>query len=189
MVGIRDERAAATRAKLLDAAREEFQAAGYAGGRVDGIADRAGVNKRLVYAHFGSKLDLFNTVLADNVARVEAAVPFTPDDLPDYAVRLFDHWVDDPTSMRLFSWRNVEVSGVPEFEDNTYRGMINQIEANGTAQRAQLPAGHVLALVFAVLLAWVIPAEVFQADAQNHAERLRRRQSVRAAVERITRSS
>lgn len=189
MVGIRDERAAATRVKLLNAAREEFQAAGYAGGRVDGIAERAGVNKRLVYAHFGSKFDLFNTVLADNVARVGAAVPFTPNDLPDYAVRLFDHWVEDPTSMRLFSWRNVEVTGVPDFEDNTYREMIDKIEVNGTARRAQLPAEHVLALVFAVLLAWVIPAEVFQADAHNHVERLRRRESVRTAVERITGSS
>lgn len=185
-MGIRDERAAATRAKLLEAAREEFQAGGYAGGRVDGIADRAGVNKRLVYAHFGSKLELFNSVLADNVARVEAAVPFTPDDLPGYAVRLFDHWLQSPTSMRLFSWRNVEVSGVPEYEDSTYRQMINLIEANGVAARAQLPAGHVLALVFAVLLAWVIPADVFQAGAHNRAERQRRRDSVRVAVERIT---
>ncbi len=53
----------ATRRKLLAAARREFAASGLAGGRVDEIAARAGVNKQLVYHYFGDKDALYLAVL------------------------------------------------------------------------------------------------------------------------------
>ena len=56
-------RAAATRQRILDAALAEFAAKGLAGARVDEIAARAGANKRMLYAHFGNKEDLWLTVL------------------------------------------------------------------------------------------------------------------------------
>jgi len=56
-------RAAATRARILDAARVEFSAKGLAGARVDEIAARAGANKRMLYAHFGNKEELWLAVL------------------------------------------------------------------------------------------------------------------------------
>lgn len=56
-------RAAATRQRILDAALAEFAAKGLAGARVDEIAARAGANKRMLYAHFGNKDDLWLTVL------------------------------------------------------------------------------------------------------------------------------
>jgi TetR/AcrR family transcriptional regulator len=54
---------AATRKKLLTAARLEFARHGFAGARVDEIAERAGVNKQLVYHHFGDKDALYLAVL------------------------------------------------------------------------------------------------------------------------------
>src|SRR5438477_8154618 len=54
---------AATRAKLLTAARREFAQSGLAGARVDEIAARAGVNKQLVYHYFGDKDALYLAVL------------------------------------------------------------------------------------------------------------------------------
>src|SRR3981189_103325 len=54
---------AATRKKLLTAARREFAANGLAGARVDDIAARAGVNKQLVYHYFGDKDALYLAVL------------------------------------------------------------------------------------------------------------------------------
>lgn len=54
---------AATRRKLLVAARREFAASGLAGARVDEIAARAGVNKQLVYHYFGDKDALYLAVL------------------------------------------------------------------------------------------------------------------------------
>ncbi|NDG49151.1 MAG: TetR/AcrR family transcriptional regulator, partial [Rhodospirillales bacterium] len=56
-------RAAATRARILDAAFVEFAEKGLAGARVDEIAARAGANKRMLYAHFGSKEALWLEVL------------------------------------------------------------------------------------------------------------------------------
>jgi TetR/AcrR family transcriptional regulator len=54
---------AATRKKLLTAARREFASSGLAGARVDEIAARAGVNKQLVYHYFGDKDALYLAVL------------------------------------------------------------------------------------------------------------------------------
>jgi TetR/AcrR family transcriptional regulator len=54
---------AATRRKLLTAARREFASSFLAGARVDEIAARAGVNKQLVYHYFGDKDALYLAVL------------------------------------------------------------------------------------------------------------------------------
>ncbi|NGM23268.1 TetR/AcrR family transcriptional regulator [Roseomonas stagni] len=56
-------RATATRQRILDAALVEFAEKGLAGSRVDEIAARAGANKRMLYAHFGSKEELWLVVL------------------------------------------------------------------------------------------------------------------------------
>lgn len=56
-------RAEATRQRILDAALTEFAANGLAGARVDEIALRSGANKRMLYAYFGSKEELWLTVL------------------------------------------------------------------------------------------------------------------------------
>jgi AcrR family transcriptional regulator len=53
-----------SRAAILDAARAEFAARGFAGAGVDRLAARARVNKAMVYYHFGSKLALYRAVLA-----------------------------------------------------------------------------------------------------------------------------
>ncbi len=48
---------------ILDAARDEFALHGLGGARMDRIAERAAVNKRLIYYYFGSKERLFLAVL------------------------------------------------------------------------------------------------------------------------------
>jgi AcrR family transcriptional regulator len=57
-------RAEITRASILKAALREFAQLGLAGARVDEIAKRAGVNKQVLYYHFGNKEDLFRATLA-----------------------------------------------------------------------------------------------------------------------------
>jgi TetR/AcrR family transcriptional regulator len=52
-----------TRASIMAAAVAEFAEKGYDGARVDEIAMHAGVNKNLLYHHFGSKDGLFTAVL------------------------------------------------------------------------------------------------------------------------------
>ncbi len=65
-------RAAATRARILDAALAEFAAHGLAGARVDEIAARAGANKRMLYAYFGAKEDLWLAALEASYAAKRA---------------------------------------------------------------------------------------------------------------------
>ncbi len=56
-----------TQSRILAAAREEFARGGYRGGRLDAIARRAGVNKRMLYHYFNSKEGLFAAVLESSV--------------------------------------------------------------------------------------------------------------------------
>ena len=52
-----------TQARILAAAKAEFARKGLAGARVDAIATRARINKRMLYHYFGSKDRLFLAVL------------------------------------------------------------------------------------------------------------------------------
>lgn len=56
-------RAQATRRRILEAAIAEFSEKGLDGARVDEIAARAGANKRMLYAYFGAKEDLWLAAL------------------------------------------------------------------------------------------------------------------------------
>ncbi len=58
---------------ILLAARDEFAQHGLGGARVDSIAQRADVNKRLIYYYFKSKDDLFLAVLEQAYADIRAA--------------------------------------------------------------------------------------------------------------------
>jgi TetR/AcrR family transcriptional regulator len=51
-----------SRQQLLAAALDEFAAKGYAGARVQDIADRAGVNKQLIPYYFGGKEGLYRAL-------------------------------------------------------------------------------------------------------------------------------
>ena len=53
----------AVRADILRAATEEFAASGLSGGRIDEIAHRTNVSKRMIYYYFGDKVGLYRAVL------------------------------------------------------------------------------------------------------------------------------
>ncbi len=58
-----ESRQAAARERIIDAAVAEFAAQGFAGARVDAIAERAGINKRMLYAYLGNKKALWLAAL------------------------------------------------------------------------------------------------------------------------------
>src|SRR2546429_3411894 len=64
--------------QLIAAAREEFSRRGFDGARVDQIAQRAGVNKQLLFYYFHSKRGLFTAVLAHGAAELEQALADLP---------------------------------------------------------------------------------------------------------------
>jgi len=78
-----------SREAILVAARDEFAAYGLGGGRVDRIAERAGINKKLIYYYFKNKEQLFLEVLEESYLRIrEAERELHLSDLPpDLAVR------------------------------------------------------------------------------------------------------
>src|SRR3972149_6809419 len=56
-----------TRDRILASALREFSDKGFAGARVDRIARRARINKRMLYHYFGNKAHLFREILARKV--------------------------------------------------------------------------------------------------------------------------
>ncbi len=65
--------------KILEAARGEFADLGLAGARVDRIAERAGVNKAMIYYHFKSKDELYFEVIRTFFGHVAGGVKETVD--------------------------------------------------------------------------------------------------------------
>lgn len=100
--------AGATRERILEAGMVEFAAYGLAGARVDRIALAAEANKNSIYRYFESKERLFTAVVQRHMERVFIEVPFTPEDLPGFAVRLFDYAIAHQELMRLMIWFGLE---------------------------------------------------------------------------------
>lgn len=118
---------AATRARLLDAAYDEFVKVGLAGGRVDRIAAAASANKQRIYAHFGSKEALFDAVMAERLRVLADEAPLTADDLPGYAGALFDALVADPGLQRLSQWRMLEFPDASDGEIEAHVAKATEI--------------------------------------------------------------
>jgi AcrR family transcriptional regulator len=117
-----------TKARILDAALEEFSTHGVAGARVDRIAAAADCNKNLLYVYFASKENLFMTVLEQRLVRVYEDIPFTPEDLPGFAGRVFDFAMAHPDLMRLLAWSTLERSaGVPEGRATSHDAKVDAL--------------------------------------------------------------
>ena len=92
----------------FDAATAEFTSHGIAGARIDRIAHAAGVNKERIYAYFGNKRQLFETVVGEHVTRFLTEVPFDAHDLPAYAAASFDFFTAHPEIVHLGAWHALE---------------------------------------------------------------------------------
>jgi AcrR family transcriptional regulator len=129
--------AAATRSRILDAALEEFATYGLAGARIDRIAEAAAANKRSIYVYYEHKEGLFRAVMRRVVQEVGEAVPLDVEDLPGYAGRLFDYWLEHPATMRLLLWIQLERPEETPEGIAAYREKIETL----TKSEELLPAG------------------------------------------------
>ncbi|GAA1076109.1 TetR family transcriptional regulator [Nocardiopsis composta] len=130
--------AAATKARILEAATREFAEHGIAGARVDRIAASASANKRAIYDYFGGKEPLFATVLSDACSRLSSEVPLEEgDDLAEYAVRVLDYHREHPEYLRLLMWEELHYTEgpIPAEEWRTER-YARKAEVVAAAQRA-----------------------------------------------------
>ena len=186
-----------TKRKLREAAVTQFAETGLAGTRVEKIAARAGLNKALIYKYFGSKEELFATVLSDELGRIASAVPLLgrdADDIGAYAGACFDYHCEHPELLRLLHWEALELPGTPaphELErTEDYRA---KVAAFATAQRAgsvvdDVPPGDLLFSVMALAAWWAaVPqvARMITGTADSPDERARRRASVVALAEHL----
>ncbi|MCX5096153.1 TetR family transcriptional regulator [Streptomyces sp. NBC_00365] len=151
----------ATKARLLDAAFTEFATYGIAGARVDRIAEAAGANKRLIYAYFGNKEQLFDEVLRRAMTAGAESVPFDVEDLPGYAGAIFDHLVARPDLMRLRLWRLLERPSTTGLEPDAFRSKVAEVaEAQQRGEVAQdMEPADLLTMVLAAAQAWFWAAE------------------------------
>ena len=152
-----DQPTIGTRDRIFEAATAEFAAHGIAGARVDRIAANARANKMLIYHHFGKKEALFSAVVGWHLQRMYEAVLVTPDDLPGYAVRLFDFAVAHPNLMRLLAWSGLEQRAPvpPEQVVGTAAKLagIAQAQAAGRVQSTDSPA-FILSVIVAIASSW-----------------------------------
>src|SRR5216117_2922247 len=94
-----------TQERILAAALKEFSAMGFSGARVDAIARRAAINKRMLYHYFVDKEGLFREVLRQKMAQ-RAASPMDPIELLPY---WFNLACKDPEWIRLLEWEALQV--------------------------------------------------------------------------------
>ncbi|GAB2622160.1 TetR family transcriptional regulator [Pseudactinotalea suaedae] len=180
----------ASRERLLNAATAEFAQYGLAGARVDRIAAAAGVNKAQSYAWFGNKDDLFALVFARHLAAIAQLIRVDGFDLPDYVVRLYDFYLEDPTHVRLATWMRLErvPAGLLSEQMNDHLGpMLESIalaQAQGVVTDRYSPA-EAYQLAIGLSLTWS-PASVLVAAApdDDESEHQRRRAILRETAQR-----
>jgi len=103
-----------TRARILEAATDEFTKHGLGGARVDRIAKRAGTNERMLYYYFISKDALFLTVLENvyiRLAEAEKALELDHLDPVEAITRLvefiWNYYVEHPEFINLINNENL----------------------------------------------------------------------------------
>ena len=181
--------AEATRARLLQAATEEFAAHGIAGARVDRIGAAAQANKALIYTYFGNKDQLFDAVMAAHVALLLDRVPLTPHDLPGYAGRLFDFLTAHPHQLRLAVWHRLErgAGRGPAGASASMRGKTAAVAAaqDDGALPGDFAPEDLLAFTLALVGAW-LPGSATAPFDPGPGQLPARRAAVVEAVRRLT---
>jgi TetR/AcrR family transcriptional regulator len=139
-----------TRARILSAALQEFAARGFAGARVDAIARRAAINKRMLYHYFGDKEGLFRAVLRRKIAERQAWSESQSGDPEESLPFWFAATCKDRDWVRLLEWEALQ-GGEHKVIDEAQRrdalaGAVNRIrrlQARGQVSRA-FDARHVM---------------------------------------------
>jgi TetR/AcrR family transcriptional regulator len=139
-----------TRERILASALREFSDKGFAGARVDRIARRARINKRMLYHYFGNKASLFREILARKVRERSAWAVTAPADAAESLAFWFESACRDRDWVRLMEWEALGsadgvVSGDPE-RRAAFRAGVGQVrerQALGLL-RADLDPGHLL---------------------------------------------
>ena len=175
----------ATRQRIMEAASAEFAEHGIAGARVDRIAAAASSNKAQLYAYFGSKDQLFDTVFMASMQRIVEVVPISPEDLADWAVRLYDEYLARPDLIRLATWHRLErrptghLLGAGRLDEAKLAAIASAQESGAIAEVAgRVDPFDVMAIVIAMSMAWSPVSNVYAASAGEPASIHRQRRDL-----------
>jgi AcrR family transcriptional regulator len=97
-----------TRGRILSAALREFAANGFAGARVDAIARRAAINKRMLYHYFGNKEHLFREVLRRKITERQSSAEGLSGDPAESLPFWFRLSCRDTDWVRLLEWEALQ---------------------------------------------------------------------------------
>src|SRR5258708_32493917 len=142
-----------TKRRIFAAAIEEFARHGIAGARIDRVAERASANKQLIYACFGSKQELFDEVIGDQVTRFHEEGHLDPADVPAFAGAAFDFFADNLAIVRLAMWHSLEPAQADERVEAIERSIDERLRALRRARAcgdigSGFTPGHLLAGVY-----------------------------------------
>lgn len=101
-----------TKESILEAASRKFAASGYAGARIDEIAEDSGVNKRMIYHYFGDKHGLYKKVLESQMNHMFQNIRKPQGDSEYEMIRkvveaYFDYCRFNPNYISLMIWEMV----------------------------------------------------------------------------------
>ena len=139
-----------SRERILSAALKEFAAKGFAGARVDAIARRASINKRMLYHYFGDKEELFKAVLRRKISQRQAWADTLSGEPEETLPFWFEAACNDADWVRLFQWEALQgnwrkVIDENERLENVVRALdrIRQRQARGQIS-GELDPRHVM---------------------------------------------
>jgi len=128
MAGIRSKQKAERPEQILDAAFDEFVATGYGAARLEDIGKRIGVTKGTIYFYYGSKENLFKTLIRSLSAPL--ATEFNEkewewsEDIAkdiDYIIsKLYKFIFENPKFRELLRLLVSEADRFPEFVDDNF---------------------------------------------------------------------
>jgi len=189
-MAIRDP--AATRQRIVDAARLVFAEHGLAGARVDMIAAAAHTSKERLYANFRTKEELFQLVLGKSVEQWLNAVPFTVEALADYGAALFDYFSEHEIDARLILWGQLasrSSSGL--FQEAQELLASRGAEVVEAQQRGVVDASwdpfDLFGMIYGVAMSWIINPNEPTAAFVALDEQRRRSDIVRVTVAKLVR--
>lgn len=134
----------ATAEKILQAAQGVFMAKGFEGSSINDIANKAKINKSLIYHHFSNKVDLWRAVkkyllekhVGQDVSQVDCPMDSFKNFLKSFVTLRFKFYDNNPAIARLITWQRLEktqedLSGIPDRKFSSVTFQIKEFQRRG----------------------------------------------------------
>lgn len=188
-----------TKNKILEAALSEFSKYGPDGTTIEKISRISKVNKERIYNYFGTKYELFETVIYNELTKSAQSTPLVSsldDDLSEYAGQVYDYHQQHPELSRLLLWEGLVYNEkVPNEEERRLRYLkkiraVKSAQINGSVSN-EIEAEYLAFIILTLANSWFMLPHVARMflpleDINNH---LKRRDIIKSTVKKILNNS